>query len=964
VPSDQIVDRALLAIEKRTANYEYFFDQLTSPDWLEPLMKRGFFKTPRDPIYEGGYVRYPLWPESRYLARMAGKAPEKVLEILREMKDTANLRVHQDLAEAACDMPPSLAAEWARKEARWLKSQNRVNLLLPDTLGKLMSHLALGGETSGAFLLARVLLEPLPPAKLPEERGEFRMPLSPLTRVDLNDYTHLLELHIPDLVSVAPMDTFQLLCEYLEIAVRIHLDHDSELPENTDDLSWIWRPAVEDHEQNWLHTHEIHGLLVSSVRDVAQQIIAQDDSQLDVVIQMLEQHQWNIFKRIALYLLRTFPDAGSAQRLIEERLSDSAQFDNADSRHEYALLLKEQFPRLGQESRAKILSFVEQPVDAEHYNRGFEKAYGRAATEEDVGEYVNRKRLRWLSLIADALPSDWKAQYDALVATYGPAEHPEFLSHVSGGWVGPTSPKTDEQLAAMSIEELLEYLRSWQPSGELFDSSSEGLARGFAGLVRSRPREFAEVADQFIGLDPTYVRAAFDGFSNAGGEQFSWPAILRLAKWVVDQTGEIPGRRTDQVDRDVDPDWGWTRTSIARLLRAGFESETNPFTAELRELVWQVLQSLTEDPEPTPEYEERYGGSNTDPLTLSINTTRGEAMHGVVRYALWVRRQIEAATGVEERLARGFNEMPEVREVLARHLEPEYDPSLAIRAVYGQWLPWLVLLDKDWITENLGRIFPAGAQLEALGGAVWDTYVVLNKVYDNVFDILSPLYFWAVDRLGSESRIKSHLGDPDQALARHLMMRYWQGKLDLHDPEGILRRFYSKAPDIVRGHAIAFIGRSLKDTSGQIPDGILQRLRELWEWRLSEAADADGEEVAAFGWWFISEAFDDEWLVANLREALRRVGKTEPAHMVVERLAHIADSFPLAAVECLSHMVRGDEEGWGLHMWRDNAKAILATALASDNLEAREAAQTLAHELGARGNWHFRELLTGESTLS
>jgi len=94
--------------------------------------------------------------------------------------------------------------------------------------------------------------------------------------------------------------------------------------------------------------------------------------------------------------------------------------------------------------------------------------------------------------------------------------------------------------------------------------------------------------------------------------------------------------------------------------------------------VWHILKLLTEDPDPTPEHEARYGGSNMDPATLSINTTRGEAMHAVVSYALWVRRHIDSQADAEDQPRRGFDEMPEVREVLDAHLNVAQEPSPAI----------------------------------------------------------------------------------------------------------------------------------------------------------------------------------------------------------------------------------------------------------------------------------------------
>jgi hypothetical protein len=47
-----------------------------------------------------------------------------------------------------------------------------------------------------------------------------------------------------------------------------------------------------------------------------------------------------------------------------------------------------------------------------------------------------------------------------------------------------------------------------------------------------------------------------------------------------------------------------------------------------------------------------------------------------------------------------LKELPEVKEVLDKHLDKDHEPSLAIRSVYGRWLPWLVLLDSSWVKET------------------------------------------------------------------------------------------------------------------------------------------------------------------------------------------------------------------------------------------------------------------------
>jgi len=453
------------------------------------------------------------------------------------------------------------------------------------------------------------------------------------------------------------------------------------------------------------------------------------------------------------------------------------------------------------------------------------------------------------------------------------------------------------------------------------------------------------------------VRALLSGLRESLKQKqtaFKWSPILQLCQWVVEQPREIPNRQVSKFD--ADPDWGWTRKAIADLLSAGFEGGEGTIPFDLRDKVWSILKPLTDDPDPTPEYEEKYGGTNMDPATLSINTTRGEAMHAVIRYALWIRRHLEKGESAPERLQRGFEDMPEVREVLDAHLDVRNEPSLAIWAVYGQWFPWLVLLDPEWARNNAARIFPLDEQQQAFFDAAWTTYVTFCRPYDNVFDVIREQYRHAVGRIGSRRADTRGIADPDENLAEHFMELYWRGTLGLDDP--LLDALWKNAPDDLRAHALDFVGRSLHNTSDPIPIDVLERLKTLWDRRLAEAKKAPTahqQEVAAFGWWFVSGKFDPAWAIKHLGEALSIAGKVEPDYIVVEKLAEIAKQHPPEAVQCLKMIVEGDQKGWGIHTWREHARAILAVALKDSS--ARSQAESLIQYLGRRGHLDFRDLL-------
>lgn len=703
--SPDIVQKALGLIQKRAANYEYFFDRLDSPAWIEPLYRQGFFKNPPAAEHQGDYVRFPRWPESEYLARMARipEAQQQVLAIALGISNskTDNVRVHEDLADAALSLPPSLAAQLVPSAKKWLQAQH--HLRLPEKLGTLMACLAKGGETTAALDLARAVLAVVSDqtGAQGEEEGEM-LCLSPRARPHFDEwqYEQIVKEDVPILVEAAGEPALDMLCDILNVAVSA--SGGSETEGRLLDYSSVWRPAVEDHEQN--HPYEFQDILVTAVRDAAERL-ARRGSEVGHLVSLLEARRWPIFRRIALHLLRCFPDA--APQLVAQRLTDRSRFEDPDLHHEYVLLARDFFGRLREEEQATILGWIAEGPDLERWKDYRERDTGQRPSDQEAQRYKKIWQRDRLAPLAHALPSDWKRYYDELIQEFGPAEHPEFLVYSYGVWVGPTSPKSTEELRAMGVDEVLDYLRTWTPPGDWCSPSPEGLGRVLSALVESDPKPFAEAAPRFQGLDPTYVRSLLSGLRGAASNQrsFSWAPVVALAQWVVAQEREILGRRSEY--SDFDPGWVWTRKALADLLSAGLEAGPAEIPFDLREQVWAILRPLTDDPAPTPEDEARYGGSNMDPATLSINTVRGEAMHAVVRYALWVRRHQEVPLHGQARVDRGFDEMPEVREVLELHLDPTRDPSLAVRAVYGQRFPWLVLLDSRWAAAHVGAIFPA-----------------------------------------------------------------------------------------------------------------------------------------------------------------------------------------------------------------------------------------------------------------
>lgn len=936
--NDDLVKRALTIIGSSPANHQYFFDSLNSPDWIVPLRKAGRFRKPAQILHEEGGFRLPPWPESKYLSRMAPLAPELVREVILEAEVTDNETVHQDYVEAALQMPVNIAAGIGTSEARWQRSRSRFYTLYPEKVGDLINHLARGGAIDESFALARTLLAILPidDEARASETDDFVMPLEPKGRFDEWHYRKVLHDIVPFVTQVVPDKMLRLLADLLSHAMAIHCVRNNTPDE---DYSFIWRPQVdqEDHQ-------DLKGALVSAVRDAALQMSVTPEATARAVTLLLDR-RWRIFRRLGAYVLGNTSHI-SYETLKETLRSQVSYADSPGSSPEFDQLLTKCFHSLSDRDQDAILGIIEAGPDLEPFKTSRERD-GNPTTEQELTTLANRWRLSWLRQIKDDLPEDWQDRYRALVAQFGEPSLNEPRVKSGGGFVGPTSPRTEEDLARLSPSELIEFLRTWQSDGAWNSPSAEGLGRILSAMLTSQPEKLDKEAESLRGLDPTYVRSAIEGFRAAlkNGRRIDWYAVLRLCECVIGQPREIPGRKGRVGDRD--PDWTWSRTAIARLVLDGLQrGEENSIPIDQRKHVWNIISDLLEDPDPYERTEREYA-KGMFIGSLSLNTTCGVSIEAVIDYGLWLRRHGDLSSKGED----APSGAPEVIAALDRHLFERKSP--AIREVYGRRFPWIVQLDRQWARANVEFIF--GDDDNDLGQIAWANYILFCRPYDDVVSMIVEQYLHAIDTIGQSFRGENE--DIDRHLADHLMTLYWQGKLGLDDRTGPIGRFFAKASDKLRGHAVWTVGRALYDENDELPLGVDERLQQLWEWRLSETRVLkDDREIVNFGYWFASGKLETGWSMKNLLEVLHLRHKAEPDHVVVEHLAEVVELITTESVQALGLLIEGDREGWRIHGWGQHPRTILSTAL-SGSPAAQQEATRVVNLLGARGHYGYRDLL-------
>ena len=902
LPTATNVERALALLKKVELRHR-FFQILEPPEWLPPLKDAGFFKAPYGPRPQGKFISFPVWPPAQYLTRIAGKVPTEVASLIRDLADIDNQTIRAEFVEAALAMPAADAKALTPVFRGWLRTPQFARV--PLLLGKLGAKLAREGEPRDALKLLGALLSFDPPAG---ERKHFRQ-VRP--RLDRYEYEIVLKEIAAALLEVAGLDLLDTLCKCLVATIR------EENGPSEDDHSWIW---MRDLGSEVEYSNGAKEALAAAIMRASTVLVTQDAERVNETIARLRREHFLIFRRIELRALAVATNGSTASR---ERLLDKEMFGSESLRLDYDFLLAGRWRKLDEGDRQTILAWIKEGTDLAWLVEEEMKIGGLEQAEEVRRAYLRKWQLSRLLPIAEFLDRDARALFDELKSSTEPLPAPFSMEAV---WVGPTTPLTTEALAGKSPLEVTEFLRTWQPDDGFREDSREGLARSLTPTVAGRPQEWSAAAREFErGIDPTYVRSFILGFEEAARENqpLDWSAILDLCLWVMSQPRELSKPR----GRDEDPDWGWTRRTIASLLQSGLHRGLGlPFGE--RQRVWTILEALGRDPSPSAEEEGPFGEDDPrDPATVAINSVRGVTLHAVVEYALWCVRNLRAPGGSS---ACWLDLLPEVREYLMRTIDPEREPSVAVRSALTQYLPNLSFLDRSWLEDSLERIFTPFAP-------IWDTYLLYSQIHAAVVPLLLPFYIEACRRIGGANS-GAKLNDPERHLAEHvLLLEAHFANQDSRTKE-VVDTFYEHASGPQRTHVIGFAGWYV-ETSTPLTADALERIMTLVEARVNAAVAAgDSDELVEFAVLFNSDAFPDTWLIALAKLATPLTPGHAFEYRMPERIAAIADSNLAGALDVLDLVSRKGIEPMDIHMWSEPGEKILRLGLAqggSPQLRAR-----------------------------
>lgn len=920
---------------------QYFFENIENEEWVDVIINSEFLEK-----YRSGEIPELIgnqfdWFFMGYLLKVAKNTPEPASTYIKSVITIDDERIHQRMIEVMLKLPCDISSDLATREIEWSKSKDDLFGLYPEFAGKLILHIQECNE-SVAFNFVREILKVDAVTRESGKTGSdsYYKSIDIKARYSDWEYQSVLNKYISKFVlnSTNCIKYIGYLFEHFSNVLSL----EKEDPAN--DYSWVWRNTLEDNEQT-RHISGIKEYLLVFLRDLSIDLIKGENRHFQEIVEELNKYEWTIFKRLSMYMSIKFPEINLG--LTEELINDTGLYENSRTRNEYSLLLDSAFSLVSNDVQNIVYTWIEHGVDLEHYINRYKEHEGTPPSDEQIEDYKDYWKKTRLHLIRKHLEGDKLAEYEALIQEKGEPDHPEYSSYTTS-WVGPTSPLSVEEINQLDIKDLVAYLKNWKPGGKSMDPSPEGLSRKLSEAIKADIDRYKHSASLFKELPPTYVRGLFQGFRDnfSSLDPQSWPGILDLSEWVLSLGYDTQPEQ--DTDSDEDQGWSYCRQTISSLLDSGLQKGDGQIPINSKDKVWFLISKLTEDPDPTPQYETEYGGSNMKPTTMSINTVRGEAFHALINYGLWVARH----TNTQDKKI-GFDDIPEMRQVLDDHLNSDNDPSLAVRSVYGQFYPWLNLLDSNWASEARTRIFSDDDL--GLGDAAWDAYITYCQPYDDTFKVIPDMYLKYAKRL-------SDANEPDERdrslehFASHIITFYWRSKLDLGDE--LIQEFYTHAPLSLRKKAIEFIGRSLGNTRDGLEENIEQRLKALYEWRQEDAKNSgEYEELEEFCWWVDADIVDREWVLTKFHELLKVLDKLDSLDFAARKLGNYLEVNPSMVLECLDMMVDKLKTPGMYFTWDDEAREILREALLLEDV--KDQAIALVHKFGSKGFLTYRELLSG-----
>ena len=920
-----------------------------------------------------------------YLKNICSDAPSDIIDdIIQIVLDTPpanNPRIYEEIVDLALQLDGDRSGKLMPKvlEYTQLKSQ-----FIRSKIPQILKYWAAEDQTEAALELASVLVQFVPDPETEEKQKQRReiqrsqadplLKQSKLTETGLSpvprfrDYRRILNEGVRALAEKEPFRVAQILIDATSTMIRLGKHRNESESYKNSDNSKLWCPRLNRPRRERPDYNES---LVHALTCACEKVHELESGSIEALDDSLRNQRWEVFRRLRQHLYALHPNEQTLP-WIRELILSHVDIGKTEHHYEFQQMTRTACESLG----AELLSLEQRTQVFEAILSGprmeiYRNQMGEQVTDEGIERrrrYFHRAQLRMFAPILFGKYSEYLRELEADESAneisdedYLPYRESEF------GWVTSRSPRSCEELANLSDDELLEYVNEWQDEYSdsddyLTEFTIERLAEAFQEVFKdfiipneTRLNFWIENRDNI--RRPIYVRAMINAMQDLvkaknHDKLYKW---LPFCEWVLshsDPQDEHPYGIAQLWDRSSEtPRWHTARRAVCDFIETCLERDSEVPISNREHLVC-LLGILCTQYDWLLDQKVQTPVNGDDRLIEAIDTTRGRALENLVKMGLWARRSDDNT------------EITEVKAILAKRFRSGSDCPLKPTeyATLGRLYKTIFDLDSQWAATSKSLVFPQHdfpAWLQAFA-----SFLRYSRPEKRIFDRIRDEYQFALDNLG-----RLELRDPleeelKDILGQHLFKCYIRGVLPLEGTNSMMDRFY-KATDDDRNHwATLFnhIGHLLRNTSNRLEIGLKERIFAFFEWRLEAGEPLEFRE---FGEWLEAECLDAEWRLTAFHKVLQI---DDILHETVTPRDDNGDSsatwLPMDATQALRSMLPKDTSrvvgcfakltdvaprSSVVYIANDDARAILKAGFDHENESVRKDAERARENLLRNG---------------
>lgn len=789
---EKVID-ILQLIKNDEPQRNHFFTKLASSinalPWLNCLVQEGYFKPENNPSPEevagktGSYV-IPYWPILGYLENIACKnetSPTKeitdqivnIINPILEYKDENGKRIENFRTDSsiikifACLPKNRITSKHIAFIRIAINSKWNMKLIDAEIGDILLSKLIKNAAKKQVLWLLDILLS-------------YQDKLTPN---EYNEYTSLIDTYWLNDTLKKYKPLIAKLCGIAAamIAIKIIANITSK---NIEHFNNIWIPTIEDQPQTEFEEDGYECQLVYFIRDM---LMSSEPKQIHKLVEEQLKKDHPIFKRIALYIIdRRYNDLNTIFWNWGEN-----PLDEVGIKHELYELLKNNCMQFSEEQIDKVLEWIE------FRNYKIQDNFNK----EQSDKYLAYRKKEWLSALTetqnDKVIEAYK-KYNAIEPKERP--HPGFDMWVEN-IVGRERTKVLIGTEEKTNAELAEIIQNFKPTGQWREPSLDDLRDEFRTYVSNNPNRFSYNLQPFLKISYPFKYTLLSGLYDAwkSGKDYPWEEILEFILSMI-QSKEFWKEDTEEKEASYR---NQIIGQIADLINSGTRDDNHTFNNKLLPTAEKTLLILADNAKSDLTEGE-------DILNTVLNSVKGDIFAAMVVYSLKYYRLHKNENGGAW--------VKTIKDDFTKRLDKALEPTIEFLTTIGEYLLNIYTLDKDWVKENIDKIFPvynAGHWKAAFTGYLFG----MRQVYKDLYMLLrDKAYYQKALNIEFKDR---HI---EERLVGHICVGYLEEWEKLEDENSLISKLINNNNILQISEIVHFFWMQRKDTS----DKIKNKIKPLW----------------------------------------------------------------------------------------------------------------------------------------